>query len=200
MTKLDIINDMLASISELPLNELDARHPHVAAGLRILEQKNREFQVNLGAGWWFNILPHYPLHPDADKHIHVPYDLLKYSSPAYPQRFHTVKGVLWDNSRNSNEFDGTVIVDAIRCIDVEDLPPLAHAYVSYESIKRFSTTYEGDMQRFQQQADDSRNALVALRAQDIREKRANTQRNPQVIINRGRPPNRIGPYIPVGGK
>ena len=61
MTKLDIINDMLATIGEAPLNELDARHPHVAAGLRILDQKNREIQVNGGAGWWFNIIPNYPL-------------------------------------------------------------------------------------------------------------------------------------------
>lgn len=200
MTKLDIINDMLATIGEAPLNELDARHPHVAAGLRILDQKNREIQVNGGAGWWFNIIPNYPLRPDVDKHIAVPSDLLKYTSVEFPTRYYVHGGFLHDAHLDTNEFEDTVYVHAIRLLDVIDLPPLAHAYVSYEAIKRFSVTYEGDMTRYQMMQSDSTSGLYALRAQDIREKRANTQRNPQVIIHRGRPPNRKGPYIPVGGK
>ncbi len=180
MTKLDVINAMLATLGELPLNELDARHPTVASGLRILEQKNRTIQLNAGAGFWFNKLDSYSLKQDIDGKVAVPSDLIQFTAIAYPDRFGVVNGFLWDNINDTDVIGSSVEVTAIRCLAFEDTPVACNDCIGYEAIKSFSRDFEGDMAKLGDIKEDAQKAWVLLRAQNIREQRANTQRNPQV--------------------
>ena len=180
MTKLDVINAMLATLGELPLNELDARHPTVASGLRILEQKNRTIQLNAGAGFWFNSIASYSLKVDVDGKVAVPADLIKFTALVYPDRYAVINGYLWDNLTDTDVIGETVSVSAIRCIAFEDCPVAAQDAIGFDAIKSFSRDYEGDMLKLADIKEDSQKAWVLLRAQNIREQRANTQRNPQV--------------------
>lgn len=182
MTKLDVINGMLATIGQLPLNELDARHPHVASGLRILEQKSATVQLNGGAGWWFNILATFTLRQDIDGKVAVPEDLLKFTPINYPDRYGKVAGFLHDNINDTNVIGANVEVGAIRQLAFEDLPTLAQDYIAFSAIRTFQRDYDGDMQKTQSIEQDEKKAWVELRMQDIREKRANTKRNPQVAL------------------
>lgn len=180
MTKLDVINSMLATLGELPLNELDARHPTVASGLRILDQHNRSIQLNAGAGYWFNSIASYSLKVDTDGKVAVPADLIKFTATAYPDRYAVIKGFLWDNLLDTAKIGASVTVSAIRCIEFEDCPVAAQDAVGYAAIKTFSRDFDGDMLKLASIKEDAQTAWIFLRAQNIREQRANTQRNPQV--------------------
>jgi hypothetical protein len=180
MTKLDVINAMLATLGELPLNELDARHPTVASGLRIIDQKSRAIQLNAGAGFWFNNIAAYSLKVYIDGKVAVPADLIKFTATAYPDRYAVINGYLWDNLADTDVIGESVTVSDIRCLTFEDSPVAAQDAISYAAIKAFSRDFEGDMQKLVDIKEDSNTAWVLLRAQNIREQRANTQRNPQV--------------------
>jgi hypothetical protein len=182
MTKLDVINSMLATMGQAPLNELDARHPHVASGLRILEQKNASCQLNGGAGYWFNTLDTFTLRQDIAGKVSVPEDLIKFTPKTYPDRYGVVAGYLHDNINDTNIIGENVEVHAIRKLAFEDLPVLANDYIAMTSILTFQREYDGDLQKTQLIREDEQKAWVNLRMQDIREKRANTKRNPQVAL------------------
>lgn len=181
MTKLDVINSMLATIGQLPLSELDARHPHVASGIRILDQKSRSVQLNAGAGWWFNIIVSFTLRQDIEGRVAVPADLIKFV-PKDRARYAVVAGFLHDNVNDTDIINDSVEVSAIRQLAFEDLPALAQDYISYSAIRTFQRDYAGDVQKVADIKQDEQSAWIQLRAQDIREKRANTQRNPQVAL------------------
>jgi hypothetical protein len=180
MTKLEVINAMLATSGELPLNELDARHPAVASGLRILDQKTKSVQLNAGAGFWFNTLDAYSLKVDVDGKVAVPADLIQFTCPTFPNRYGVVAGYLWDNITDTDIIDSNVTVSAIRALAFEDCPVAAQDCIGYEAIKTYSRDFEGDMAKLADIKLDADKAWVYLRAQHIRESRANTQRNPQI--------------------
>lgn len=180
MTKLDVINSMLATLGELPLNELDARHPFVASGLRILATKNATGQLNGGAGYWFNKIESYSLKADIDGRVAVPADLIQFTALEYPNRYAVIGGYLWDNINDTDIIGASVEVSAIREIAFEDLPIAANTVVAYESVKAFTRDYDGDLAKVADIKEEARIALLELRTQNIREQRANTQRNPQI--------------------
>lgn len=180
MTRLEVINAMLATMGELPLNELDSRHPAVASGLRILEQKNKSIQLNAGAGFWFNRLDSYSLKPDVDGKVAVPADLIQFTAVDYPDRYGVVGGYLWDNITDTNILGAAVVVSAIRCLDFDDTPVACNDCVVYEAILAYTRDYDGDMNKVAELKSDAQKSWILLRAQNIREQRANTQRNPQI--------------------
>lgn len=180
MTKLEIINSMLATLGELPMNELDARHPYVASGLRILEQKSKTVQLNKGVGFWFNKLNSYTLRQDTAGKVAVPDDIIQFTAVDYPNRYGVVGGYLWDNINDTNVISANVVVTAVRELAFEDLPSAANDLIAFDSILTFSRDYEGDMQKIAELKLDVGRAITALNSQNIREQRANTQRNPHV--------------------
>lgn len=179
MTKLDIINAMLASLGESPLNELDARHPVVSSGLRIIAQKTKTIQLNSGAGWWFNKLPQYILKLDINNRIAVPQDLLSYSTD-YPNRLGIKAGYLFDLDNDTDVFTAPVTISAIRDVEYTDLPNAILDCIAYESIFDFSRDNEGDTEKMKSISRQAERSWIAARSQNIREQKANTQRNPQI--------------------
>lgn len=181
-TTLDIVNDMIGTIGQLPLNELDARHPYVPTALRVLFNVNREVQANMGRGWWFNRLTSFTLRADEEGFIAFPADLIIFRPFKYPDRYGVIGGKLHDNVNDTNVFTpGQEIKgSAVRCLNVEDTPVLAHGYITYEAVKKFTRNYDGDMAKIADLKQEANNSLLQLRTQEIREARANTQRNPQV--------------------
>jgi hypothetical protein len=179
MTKLDIINAMLASLGESPLNELDARHPVVSSGLRIIAQKTKTIQLNSGAGWWFNKLPKYTLKLDVNNRIAVPQDLLSYSTD-YPNRLGIKSGYLFDLDNDTDVFTAPVSISAIRDVEYTDLPNAILDCIAYEAIFDFSRDNEGDTEKMKSISRQAERSWIAARSQNIREQKANTQRNPQI--------------------
>lgn len=192
MTVLEVINAMLSTLGELPLNELDARHPYVSSGLSILSRKSRTIQNNAGAGYWFNKLDSYSLKPDVAGRVAVPADLIQFT-PEYPESYGVVDGHLWDNVNDTDVIGKAVTVTAIRELSFNDLPVGAQDYIAAEAIRTFTRDYDGDMTKVQDIINEGTQARILLRMQNTREQRANTQRNPQVQsamsgFNRGRIP------------
>jgi len=179
ITELDVINDMLASLGELPVNAVTEDHPLVAAGLRMLRVCNLREQAKT---WWFN-KDLVTLTPDAATgFIYVPADTINID-PASPVTRLTQRGRrLFDPTRpDGYVFGQSVVCTLIRCIPFEELPPLAQAYISLDAQKDFQKAYDADRTKYEQLSMDRREAYMTLRAEDIRNRKSNLLYNPSTL-------------------
>lgn len=173
MTELDVINEMLATMGEAPLNQIEEDHPYVAAGKRFLSATNQRVQSR---GWWFNteVLEFVP---DAvSKYIYVSNDIISAESlEGYCRYKYTQRGRrLYDLVNGSFTIrENRVVVRAFREIPFDDLPPLAQDAVSMSAVLRFQQNYDADQTKTSQLAADQADAMILLRAEDTRQKKPN---------------------------
>lgn len=191
ITELDVINEMLASLGESPLNEVEEDHPLVASGLRKLRIANMREQAK---GWWFNedivnLLP-----DPVTGYIYVPADTINID-PTNPWTHLTQRGRrLFDPRRE----DGYNIGRAVRCkllrlVPFEDLPPLAQDYVSCSAQVDFQKDYDADRLKYEQIVLSKREAFMTLRAEDIRNRGVNLLHT----VNTGRERTVLGLHNPI---
>jgi hypothetical protein len=172
LTKLDVINDMLASLGEVPLNSLDEDHPLVAAGKTQLDISSAREQAK---GWWFNkeIIT---LQPDVTTNeILVPGDCLSVD-PLDPNRHLIQRGRrLYDPSMGSYKFNSGTSIQCrlVRFIPFEDLPPTAAVYIGQSAVLMFQKAYDADPQKTANLKQDLREAYVAFNAEHIRNMQVN---------------------------
>jgi hypothetical protein len=173
LTQLDVVNDMLASLGESPINTLDEGHPLVAAGLRAINTASWREQSK---SWWFN-LELVKLVPDVTGTIYVPEDTIRVDprdgTQAYTQRGRRLYNNFASASIDKYNFSGAVECWLVRHIAFEDLPAPAQTLVSYSAQKDFQKAYDADRDKFQQLVIDYRDALVTLNAEHIRNRNVN---------------------------
>lgn len=180
MTELDVLNEMLATMGEAPLNQIDEDHPYVAAGKRFLATSNRRVQ---GAGWWFNkeVLT---LQPDAtSKFVYVPLDIISCDADEGYCRYRYIqRGTrLYDLSNGSYEInERTVRVFVIRLIPFEDLPPAAQDAVALDAVLAFQENYDADQQKTVQVTMKAGRAMMQLNSEHTRQVNANYIHNTSV--------------------
>lgn len=179
ITELDVINDMLASLGELPVNAVTEDHPLVAAGLRMLRVCNLREQAKT---WWFN-KELVTLSPDAATgFIYVPADTINIDPASQWTRLTQRGRRLFDPTRPDGYiFGSSVVCTLIRCVPFEELPPLAQAYISLDAQKDFQKAYDADRVKYEQLAADRRDAYMTLRAEDIRNRKSNLLYNPTTL-------------------
>lgn len=175
MTELDVINDALSTMGEVPLNDADEVHPLVAQIKRFLTEESKQLQHK---GWWFNT-EYVTLSPDAlSKFIYVPQDTLSANpvvrpGPGYKRNFIQRGRRLYDTDKNTYIFDSDVEVKLTRYIPFEDLPIYAQRAVSTATSRRFQQAYDADGRRDQQLLVDMQLALQLLEQEDVRIRKPN---------------------------
>jgi len=191
LTELDVINDMLATMGEAPLNSLDEDHDLVASGLRKL--RNASYREQSKA-WWFN-REWITLSPDVQGNLNVPNDTIRidptYSGTKLVQRGRR----LYDPVRASYSFSAPVQCLLVRFVPFSDLPPPAATLIACAALLDFQKDYDADGNKFRQIQLDYREALVQLNAEHTRNQGANLLRRPEFV---GLMQN-IGPSFPQGG-
>lgn len=173
MDELDCINEMLATMGEAPLNQLDEDHPYVAAGRRFLASTNRKVQAR---GWWFNT-EHLSMVPDpVSKFIYVPEDVISSEGVRNMCTYlYTQRGRrLYDVTHGTFEIiESPVLVQVIREIPFDDVPPTAQDAIGQNAVLRFQKNYDADPQKTREQTQDAADAMINLKSEHTRQKKTN---------------------------
>lgn len=165
LTELDVINDMLASLGESPLNAIDEDHPLVASGVRKLRVANAREQAK---SWWFN-REQVTIQPDPDTGFtYVPGDTLSIDPVSSWTHLVQRGRRLFDPSGKGYKIGKAVTVNLVREIPFEDLPTMAQAYISLAAQEDFQKDYDADRLKYEQIMSQKREAFLVLRAEDIR--------------------------------
>lgn len=179
-TKLDIVNDCLASMGEVPLNTLTEQHAFKTAALSCLSRKLKSTQSR---GWWFNTET-VVLKPDpTNGFITLPGDCLKWLSgtkatdtfiPYRPKPWLIERGTRLYDTRNrtyvlTEEVTGTIV----REIPLEDLPQVANDYIAAATVLQFQSDFDADNNKRQYLAETLRAAQIALNAEETRQTKVN---------------------------
>lgn len=178
ITELDVVNECLASLGEVPLNSLDDEHSFVPAARRHLRLANGREQAK---GWWFN-RETVILTPDPQSNfIYVPEDTISVDPSS--QWTHLVQRGrrLYDPLGAGYAIGKQVSVSLIRLIPFEELPPPAAAYISLCAQRDFQKAFDADRMKVEQIYKERQEAWVTLRAEDIRNVGANLLYKPSTM-------------------
>ena len=173
---LDVVNECLATLGEVPLNTLAEPHEYKASAQRYLARANRRVQ---SVGYWFNtevaVLPPSP----ATGHITLPADASSWRSGSRardtltlgaPQPWLVQRGTrLYDTRTRSYTHTEDAKGELIREVPFEELPPVANDAVAAEAVLRFQSSFDADNSKRQELGQSWAMATTALKAENIRQ-------------------------------
>lgn len=170
LTTLDVVNAMLGTLGESPLNELDEDHPMTAAALRVLKLVNHREQSR---GWWFN-KERVRLVPDpVSSYIYTPEDAVrcdpvdKYSPLVQRGRR------MYNTVETTYAISDEILCDLVRLLPFEDCPPSAQSYISDACCVQFQAEYDGDQIKGATLQQAKQQSYMILNAEHIRNQRVN---------------------------
>lgn len=165
---LDVVNDMLATLGELPLNTVDEGHPYVPTALRVIATASTREQAK---SWWFN-KELTDLVPDTSGYIYVPNDCLRVDPQQdtlnYVQRGRRLYKPFEPSASDKYKFAYTVRCWLVRELPFEDLPVPAQQVVSYSAQLEFMKAYDTDARKMSDVAMLYKEALMQLNAEQVR--------------------------------
>lgn len=167
MTKLEAVNDILASIGEDPVNSLSSGLPEAEDAERFLDRESRRIQMR---GWQVNTLKNYVLTPNASNQFVLPDNTLKVDTvnsrstrpgaTVTPSKWINVamrrsgddtKWLLWDVDKNSETWTDvtTMTVDLVQFLEFANLNPSLQIYVWTSAAHRFQKESMGSAALYQ---------------------------------------------------
>ncbi len=139
-TELSAVNSILGSIGQSPVTSLDFTNPEISFIYNLLTEVNVDVQ---NEGWEFNTELHVKVSPDANKHIVVPANTLRYdvNDNQNDRRLNVVtrNGRLYNKVEHTDEFENDVELDVVTLYAFEDLPPVFRRYIIYRAAGRAAT-------------------------------------------------------------
>lgn len=169
-SKLDVVNDMLASLGELPVNDLVTTHPVVQRAIAQIEHATTRLQ---SSPWWFNQQV-ITLTPQVGTgYIVIPGNVVSIDSTAKSPAV-AARGInLFNLTDNTLVFTAPIECVVRRRWDFEDLPTLARVFVAASARVRFLVGLDGDSQKINDARNDRGEAYAELHAEHIRAVRGN---------------------------
>lgn len=183
-TALEAINDMLASIGQGAVNNVEENESvDATAALAVLVNTSREIQER---GWFFNTDYDYDLYPDQNGEIILPPSSMQFE-PDPQWRGEVVERArkLYDRKNHTTQFAaGTVIRGRlVWLLAFEDLPQAARTYIHRLAGRVFQENQVGSdlVYRFTKEREEE--ALAALTRAQLRADRPNAiLDNPQTYM------------------
>jgi len=167
-TKLDMINDCLLSIGEMPyptgtlITDIQTGEDGDVAR-RMIEETMIETQSR---GWYFNTDYNYRFVP-TDKFITLPGNVLRVDM--YDKRY-TLRGKrVYDKEAFSFQLEDVTELfgDIIWLVDYEDLPPNAYNYIAMRSARKFQQKVIGSTELASFTQLDEQDALVNMQREHM---------------------------------
>lgn len=184
-TKLDAINEMLASIGEAPVDTLEeVENVDVMNCIRILDSVLQEIQEEQ---WSFNYFPQYTLMPDEQTgYIYWNPNFLRLKGTdgkIYQER----GGVLFSLTDNTSTFTAPITVSLVLLIPFEECPAALRKYVTARASRLFSSRYLGDGQVTQQLYEQEQTSRARFFSYEIDMTRPSMANNSEInqLMNRG---------------
>lgn len=170
LTKLDVVNECLASMGESAANSLNESNSFITSALRSLEQATISEQ---SPGWYFNI-DRVRLEPTVDGEFYVPHDVISVDIDKSPNWL-VIRGRRLYNRDKSVYLTDTRPVElfVVRAIPFEDLPYHAQRMVQAATVVAFQKSYDGDELKLRDAQEEYSKARTFLMSDHIRSVRAN---------------------------
>lgn len=169
MQTLSVVNRMLGTMGEAPLNSLEETHALLAAMQGALDSASDTIQAD---GWWFNMEDLDLIPNPTDSSVYLPNDCLSVRTPKY--------NLVKRGNRIYNLTGGTYVftesslpLELIRLVPFEDLPEIAAAYIANQAILDFQADYDGDTAKARQLSIKLAQSKVAAETAHIRNRRRN---------------------------
>ena len=183
MLKLTVVNRMLATLGQAPLNSLSSNSRWLGACLSALDQADAEGQSR---GWWFNE-EKITLQPSAvDSRIYLPGDTSSVTPHDLIDHGVVQRGdKLYDLANGTDLFTKEVTVTLRRRIPFEQLPEQAADWIAAEAIYWFQSTYDGDEGKTRRLDSMRQMAYRTFKNEDTNQRKANlVDSNQQVQLIR----------------
>lgn len=181
LTKLQVINAMLGSIGESPLNSLDDEENELL--VQALQLYDRTLEEVLSEGWWFNTeLAVLSYDPNSDR-VKVPNDALmvRAENPNY-----VVRGLALYDTSKGDYVKKNVKVELIRLLPIEQIPSPACYLVESACSLAFIRYYDADASKINQlNSFYQKNRADTMRMHN-KCRRTNVFMNPTMIANYAR--------------
>lgn len=163
---LDMINDSLLSIGEIPLVDgTDISTLQLGTDAETAKRIIQDTMIEVQArGWYFNTDYNFTLVPDSNKFITMPPNALKADFGATSDRHrYTVKGgKVYDNKEQTFIIEKKLEADVIWLVDYNELPPEAYTYISLRAARKFQQKVLGSTEVAQFTMLDEQDALIHL--------------------------------------
>lgn len=172
MELLEAVNTCLTAIGEARVTSIDTRHPSVDLIIQTIATKQR---LLLERGWWFNI-EYEKMYPDLLKRVPYPADAIAIKSMDGYTIYSSRNGYLYDNSRNTTEFDGPVTIQVTVNLDFDDLPESAATVITYRTARAVYVGDFGNDSSVSDMAQNEASAMLLLEEQHLRNMKHSTRR------------------------
>lgn len=176
-TQLDVVNEMLALLGELPVNDLLTQHPSVPAALARLRTSGVLLQSDM---FWFNTEDVTLTPQSGNKRIVVPGDAASIDSYTRAPEVAVRGGYLYNLTAGTFEFDEPIKARLLRVLPFEQLPFSVRRWVAAHAKLAFQNTLDADANKTRELEREYETARVAVNAEHIRNKRVNMLNRPGV--------------------
>lgn len=173
MTKLDAVNQMLASIGQSPINTLTGTIPKDASkAVLALDTVLREV---LTKGWSFNTDYEYELTPDVNDNILIPSNAMwvdpEYQSNDYVMRWDAGTAKLYDRVNQTYTITQAVKCRIVWAYEFEQIPQVARHYIAMRAGRVFQSQIVGSDILFNFTQLHEQEAYAAFKRLEKRSKR-----------------------------
>jgi hypothetical protein len=178
MQVLTVVNTMLGTLGESPLNALS--DPHAFRGAAVAELNKADNKVQ-ARGFWFNreLLT---IEPNvADGRLYLPGDAI---SVMVPNRLDLVQRgrMLYDTVNGTNIFTAGVQAVIIRRVAFDELPETAAEYIAAKAVVSFQSQYDADNNKTALLRQAEAEARMEFNAENTRQARVNViEINPRLM-------------------
>lgn len=178
LTKLQVINAMLGSVGESPLNSLDDEENELL--VQALQLYDRTLEEVLSEGWWFNTELAVLSYDQNSDRVKVPNDALvvRAENPNY-----VVRGLALYDTSKGDYVKKNVKVELIRLLPIEQIPSPACYLVETACSLAFIRYYDADTSKINQlNSFYEKNRADTMRMHN-KCRRTNVFMNPTMIAN-----------------
>lgn len=178
LTKLQVINAMLGSVGESPLNSLDDEENELL--VQALQLYDRTLEEVLSEGWWFNTELAVLSYDQNSDRVKVPNDALmvRADNPNY-----VVRGLALYDTSKGDYVKKNVKVELIRLLPIEQIPSPACYLVETACSLAFIRYYDADTSKINQlNSFYQKNRADTMRMHN-KCRRTNVFMNPTMIAN-----------------
>lgn len=176
---LDMVNECLGTMGEVPLNSLNDPHAFKGPALRAIDKASSTIQ---GKAWWFNT-EELELVPNPDTgHVYLPGDCVAvafgfpgvtFRGGAHQRRYVQRGRRLYDLQEGTYVIIETLRAQIARKLSVEDVPQVINDLIRTTAVLTFQSNYDGDNNRRAELVQEQKLAEIAAKAENIRQGRLN---------------------------
>lgn len=176
-TRLEIINDMLASVGEQPVSSADSQHPSVISAVEVLNKVNKRVQQRK---WWFNYDTGLLLAKNLAGEIILPSNTLAVDPCDTSSTLVQRGNKLYDRALHTFAIGADVYVNIVVQLEIEDLPAHAADYISAYAVHSFYLNDDGDEGKSREYEREKLRCEYELKAEHLRNSDLNANDRPAV--------------------